>query len=288
MGINNIIPIREVKVIGHRGHPSLYPENTIQGFESLLELGTDALELDLVISADKKVVVSHEAYMSAEYMYKPDGFQITTSEEKDFRFIDMPYDSIKTFKIGSRRDHKFPKQKNVSAYKPLLKAVFIAIEKKLKGYKEISFKYYLEIKSIPSEYGISQPQPKEFVNLVMQVVTQYGLEQRVIIKSFDTEILSEMRKNYPQIKVSYLLYKTPIKEGLRQLNFKPDVLSPHFTQLKNIEQVKDLQKQDIKIIVWTVNEKQHIRKMFKLGVDGIISDFPEKVLREKKKSSNQE
>ncbi len=88
MGSKNVTQIRNVEVIGHRGNVSLYPENTLQGFKSLIALGADALELDLVISADKEVVVSHEAFIAANYMLKPDGHRVSKSRKKLLAFLD--------------------------------------------------------------------------------------------------------------------------------------------------------------------------------------------------------
>lgn len=287
MGSKNFIPGQNVEVIGHRGNVSLYPENTIEGFLSLINIGADALELDLVISADKRVVTSHEPFMSAEYMLKPDGGRIEKSEEKNYLLYNMSYDSIKSFKIGTlRNSSKFPQQQSISAHKPLLDEIFSTMEKALKEKKAGAFNYYLEIKSAPAEYEISQPHPQEFVDLVMQIVKQHKLEKQVIIKSFDAQILFETQIRNSKMPVSYLLFKSPVEESLKHLNFKPDIVSPHYKLLTSSEKVTYLQQQNIKVIPWTVNAQQDILKMIKMGVDGLISNYPEKVIRTKSKLKN--
>lgn len=272
---------KDIQVIGHRGHVSHFPENSIEGFLSLAKMGADGLELDLVISGDRKVVVSHEPYMAASYMLTPHGSRIRKSEEKDHLLYKMTYDHIRSFDSGSLRNIRFPKQKNTVAYKPLLTEVFMQVEDCLKE-KKNSFTYYLELKSVPVEYGISQPYPEEFADLVMEVVKENQIPGRVILKSFDANLLNVIHEKYPEARISYLLYKTTVEEGLALLNFKPEIISPHFRMLPNKEELLKLQEQDFKVIAWTVNQEQHIRTMMDLGVDGIISDYPERVLKEKK------
>lgn len=287
MGTKSQVENEDLEVIGHRGQVSKYPENSVEGFISLLKTGADALELDLVISGDKEVVVSHEPYMAAHYMLDPEGRRIKKSEEKNYRIYEMSYDSIRQFNYGSRFNIKFPFQKRISAYKPLLREVFEKLEANTPENNSQSLNYYLELKSEPAEYGITQPYPEEFADLVMEVVREKSMEERVVLKSFDARLLNEIHKNYPEVKISLLLYKTSIEEGLSRLNFKPDIISPHFRQIKSREQVSVLQKQNYKVITWTVNRRRHIKRMMNLGVDGIISDYPEKVLKEKMKSKNQ-
>lgn len=270
-----------IQVIGHRGHVSHFPENSIEGFLSLSEMGADGLELDLVISADKEVVVSHEPYMAASYMLTPDGARIRKSEEKDHLLYKMTYDYIRRFDSGSLRNIRFPKQKNTVAYKPLLKEVFERVENCLKEKNGKSFTYYLELKSVPAEYGISQPYPEEFADLVMEVVKENQIPGQVVLKSFDANLLNVIHEKFPEARISYLLYKVQVEEGLALLNFKPEIISPHFRMLTNKEELLKLQEQ-VRVIVWTVNQQRHIRKMIDLGVDGIISDYPERVLKEKK------
>ena len=270
-----------VEIIGHRGHVALYPENTIEGFISALKLGIDGIELDLVVSADKKVVVSHEPYMRASTMLTPQGKRISKRQEKDFRLYEMTYDSIKKFDSGSLNNRKFKNQKNFPAYKPLLEEVFENLENYQQQNDLQPLQYYLEIKSSPEEYDLLQPQPEEFVNLVMELVTAKNLQQRVIISSFDAAILEVVKERSPEIAISYLLYKKDIEESLQLASFTPNIVSPYFKQLRGPETVVSLQERGYKVVPWTVNRTSQIKKMINLGVDGIITDYPERVLKTK-------
>ena len=275
------LPNPNVQVIGHRGHVSAYPQNTINGVESAVALGADGVELDLVISADRQVVISHEPYMKSSYMLTPQGERINRHREKEYNLYTMSYDSIRKFISGQIPDRKFRDQQQIASYKPLLIALFdsVAAFTKTKNLQPVT--YFLEIKSQPSDYEVFQPRPTEFVDLVMKVIKEKNLEDRVVLKSFDANILNALKQKYPEIPVSLLLFKKGISEGLEELQFQPEFIGPYYKQLKDAETVASLQNRGIKVVPWTVNTKKDIHHMFKIGVDGIISDFPERVLKEK-------
>ncbi|GAL61190.1 glycerophosphodiester phosphodiesterase family protein [Algibacter lectus] len=191
---------QNIEVQGHRGDRGNFPENSIEGFLSALHKGANVLELDLIISKDNQVVVSHEPYMSSLYMSKPSGEPILKSEEKNYNLYQMTYDSIKTFDGGSRGNQNFPNQKKIKTYKPLLSEVFDVIEKEIKVHKLPSVKYNIEIKSIAEVYGIYQPQPDIFVDLVMQIIQEKQMEDKVNIHLSILPPLMFYIKNIPKLK----------------------------------------------------------------------------------------
>lgn len=286
MGSKNVIFNPDLEVVGHRGHVSRYPENTVEGFLSAVSIGVDALEMDLVVSADKEVVISHEPFMAARIVRSPEGKRISRAKQKDYNLYQMTYDSIKSFSVGEIKRDKFSKQRRIPAYKPLLSEIF----EKIEGYRKEKdldpVVYYLEVKSEPQDYGVYQPYPEELADLIMKIVKTHELQDAVIVKSFDAEFLNTLKKYHPEVKTSFLIYKTPWQEKLRNLDFKPEVISPHYRQLRNKEQVEELQALGYKVIPWTVNSKRRIRKMINLGVDGIISDYPERVLARNKREAD--
>lgn len=271
------------KVIGHRGHVSHFPENSLESFKSAVSLGVNALEMDLVISADNKVVVSHEPYMAAASVLTPQNKRISKSAEKSYNLYGMPYDSIRQYKTGLLKSRKFRNQKKSETFKPLLAEVLEQVERHRKDQNLPQIDYFLEVKSSLSDYGVFQPYPREFAELVMGVIKEHEMEKQVVIQSFDAEFLNAFNSRYPEIRTSILVYRTPWREKLEQLNFKPDIIGPYFRQLKRIEQVEELHAQGFEVIPWTVNSKGKIRKMLKLGVDGIISDYPERLLNIRQK-----
>ena len=268
----------KIDIQGHRGERGNLPENTIEAFLGALRKGVDVIELDVVISKDKKVVVSHEPYMSALYMSLPSGDSILKRDEKSYNLYQMDYDSIKTFDSGSRGNKNFPNQQKLKTFKPLLIDVFESIENEIIKKNLPTIKYNIEIKSDKTVYDIYQPQPEVFVDLVMKIIKEMHMENKVNIQSFDAVPLNILNRKYPLIDIAYLVSKGSIQNNLKHLNFKPEIYSPNFKLIKNKTTVDSLKKQNIKLIPWTVNKQKDIEKMIELKVDGIITDYPERVL----------
>lgn len=267
----------QIEVYGHRGEAGHYPENTIPGFLSAVQKGVDAIEMDVVISKDKKVVVSHEPFMASHYMLDEKGKPISKKKQHSYNLYRMDYDSIQKFDSGSKKNRSFPKQKKFPTFKPLLENVFDQIENYLTTNELPDIKYMIEVKSSPQSYNIYQPEPEEFVDLIMKVITARKLENRVIIKSFDPQILNRVHAVHPSIETSYLVSKAGIKRNLSYLEFTPTIYSPRHKLVKNRHFVDSVRSQNMKLVPWTVNRPKKIRRMIKLGVDGIISDYPERV-----------
>lgn len=269
---------QEVLIIGHRGEAGHLPENSIEGFLSAVEKGVDALEMDVVISADKKVVVSHEPYMAASYVLDPQGRPISPKKELGYNFYEMEYETIRQFESGLKINKDFPKQKKISSYKPLLEEVIDSVENFISKNNLKPIHYMVEVKSSPRNYNHSQPEPAEFANLVMKVILQKDISGRTIIKSFDPNLLNRLHEDYPQVQTSYLVSKKGIKKNLSHLNFTPDFYSPRHKLVTNRKYVDSVKALNMKLVPWTVNRKKKMQRLLGLGVDGIITDYPERAL----------
>lgn len=267
-----------VEVQGHRGDRGNFPENTIPAFLSAVKKGVAVIELDVVISKDQKVVVSHETFMSAQYMSDPDGNPISKEKEHSYNLYEMTYDSIKRFDSGSRGNAGFPSQQKIKTYKPLLSEVIDSVEKYIKVNKLKPVRYNIEIKSEKSDYGKRQPQPDVFSAMVMKIITDKGIEKKMNIQSFDPELLNVFHKKYPKPVIAFLVGEGTLTENLAKLNFVPEIYSPNY-KLLDKNQMDSLRALKMKIIPWTVNEDAAIERMLALQVDGIITDYPEKVLK---------
>lgn len=270
---------QKTEVQGHRGDRGNLPENTLEGFLSALHKGVDVIELDVVISKDGKVVVSHEPYMSSLYMSKPSGDPVLKSEETSYNLYQMTYDSIKSFDSGSRGNIDFPDQKNLKTFKPLLSDVFNTIESEIKEKRLPPVKYNIELKSNKKVYGVYQPLPEDFVSLVMQIIYDNHLEDMINIQSFDPILLNIVHKEHPRIEIAYLVSNAGIQKNMDLLNFKPQIYSPSFKLLKTQKIIDSIKSLQMKVIPWTVNNDEDIDQMILLNVDGIITDYPERVLK---------
>ncbi len=262
---------------GHRGCRGLMPENTIAAMLTALDLGVTTIEMDVVVSKDNKIVVSHEPWFAAEITTKPDGSFIKPAEAMQYNIFQMNYDEIAKYDVGLKPHPRFPKQQKVKAIKPLLADLFDSVAENMK-IRRRPFPYFsIETKCLPAGDGRFHPKPAEFVELLMAVIIEKQLQERVIIQSFDFRTLKYLHEKYPTIKTSMLIEDSDVNDFEGQLNrlgYTPEIYSPNHT-LVNEELVKQCHDKGMKIIPWTVNDKKQINKLKKMGVDGIITDYPD-------------
>lgn len=275
---------RNYELQGHRGCRGLMPENTIPAFLKALDLGVNTLELDVVISQDGQVVVSHEPYFNAEFTTKPDGTPVTKDEQKRLVLYRMSYADIKQYDVGKRGNTRFPEQQKQPAIKPLLRDVIAAVEAHRVNGNVPRFGYNIELKSDADEYDKSQPQPAEFCRLVNQILTEVNLDpNRVVIQSFDFAVLQQWQqqmaaKKLLPVRLSALVENIRgIDHNLEKLGFKPAIYSPNY-QLIGRDGIEKLHQLGIKVIPWTVNNPKDMRRMLDLGVDGLITDYPDRAI----------
>jgi glycerophosphoryl diester phosphodiesterase len=261
---------------GHRGCRGLMPENTVPAMLEAIGLGVTTLEMDVVISKDKKVVVSHDTWMSADITTKPNGEFVTAAEEKSLNIYQMNYEEVKKYDVGMKPNPRFKQQKKIKTYKPLLADLLDSVTKDMMTRRR-PFPYYnIETKISPAGDNIQHPGPEEFVELLMAVIKEKGIEERVIIQSFDFRTLQYLHKKYPSIKTAALVEATDkrnIETLIKDLGFTPTIYSPAF-QLINATVISGCHTKGIKIIPWTVNDKAKIDELKKMGVNGIITDYP--------------
>jgi glycerophosphoryl diester phosphodiesterase len=261
---------------GHRGARGLRPENSIPAFILALDSGVTTIELDLAITKDKQVIVSHEPWMSSDYCLKPDGSGISDQEEKTFNIYELTYDQIKEFDCGSKGNDRFPDQLKIPTSKPLLKDVIIAVEHHIKSYSLYEVDYNIEIKSSQEGDDKFHPAPEVFSDLVYNLIDQYLPLERIVIQSFDFRVLKYWNSKYPHIRLSALIENVKtVDANMRALGFKPSVYSPHFKVLTKAK-VDYLKKLNIRVIPWTVNETEDMKKMLEWKVDGFITDYPDR------------
>jgi glycerophosphoryl diester phosphodiesterase len=267
---------RSIDWQGHRGCRGLYPENTIQAMLKAIDLGVSTLELDVVITKDKQVILSHEPFMSAEISTNPKGKTITAAQEKTYNIYQLDYADVQTWDVGLKPHPRFPQQEKTPAKKPLLADVIDAVEAYIRMQNLAPVQYNIETKSDPEGDDSYHPKPAEFVNLVLAVIQDKGIAPRTIIQSFDVRTIQLVHKQYPQLKTAFLVENTSAKKlntQLKTLGFIPTIFSPAY-QFVDQKLVDNCHKKGMQVIVWTVNTLPEMQKMLDLGVDGIISDYP--------------
>lgn len=267
---------------GHRGARGLLPENTVPGFLRALELGVTTLEMDVVISQDGFVVVSHDPQMSHEICTHPSGEPVTEDEEARLVLYQMLYAEITEFDCGRRGHPRFPRQEPKPAEKPLLRAVIAAAE----AYADTAGRpapfYNIETKARPEGDGRLHPEPEPFARAVLKVVAAKDVAQRTTLQSFDPRTLRAARRliergEAPPVRLA-LLAAQETSEGLaadvEALGFAPDIYSPD-VRLVDEALVEDAHARGLQVIPWTVNDEAVMQQLQALGVDGLITDYPD-------------
>jgi len=299
---------QKIDVQGHRGGMGLMPENTIAAMLNGVKLGVKTLELDVVISSDGKVVVSHDAYMASDFMRKPDGSDISKEEQMGMALYKMTYDSISRFDAGSKPHPHFPQQVKMKTYRPLLGDLIDSVETYVKKNKLKPVYYNIETKISPAGDGIYNPKPDVFVNTMMDVLRTKNLGKRLTIQSFDNRTLQILHKTEPKIRLSLLAFgkmdlsselkkqgldsaglkkvkqailaygKGGVDADLQKLGFTPDIYSPYYTSVDKA-MVEKVHAMKMEILPWTVDEVKDMEALVALGVDGIITNYPDRLVK---------
>ncbi|ATP58752.1 glycerophosphodiester phosphodiesterase [Pedobacter ginsengisoli] len=259
---------------GNRGARGIMPENTIPGMLRALDLGVNTLNMNAVISKDKRVVLSQEPYFNFEISIAPDGKPITLKNQKNYNMYKMDYADIRKFDVGSKVHSRFPYQEKIETYKPLLEETIDSVENYVKRRKLPKPNYSIETKTIPKGDNEFHPEPAEFVDLIMEIVIRKKLTKRVTIQSFDVRTLQYLHENYPKIKTALLIdEKIDFEVNIADLGFKPTVYSP-YSVLVGKGLVERCHEAGVKIIPWTVNSIKDMKYLIGLGVDGVVTDYP--------------
>ena len=266
-------------VQGHRGCRGLMPENTIPAMLKALDLGVTTLEFDVVITKDNKVLVSHEPWFETEITTKPDGSFIKPGEAMQYNIFQMNYEETVKYDVGMKAHPRFPQQQKIKAIKPLLADLFDSVAESMKLRRRPFPFFNIETKCLPAGDGRFHPKPEEFVELLMAVIKEKQLEERVIIQSFDFRTLKYLHEKYPSIKTAMLIEDSDENDfdgQLNKLGYTPEYYSPNHT-LVDDKLVKQCHSKGMKIIPWTVNDSKQLKKLKKLGIDGVITDYPDKI-----------
>ena len=282
MSNTNSLPRRphHPEVHGHRGCRGLRPENTLPAFLHAVALGVDVVELDVVISEDKQVVVSHEPWLSAKLGRDALGQPIDPIQEQQYNLYQLPYATIQCCSVGEWQHPNFPEQQPVLSYRPLLRDVLqqvIAASQDL-GYP-IGFS--VELKSSPKGDDIFHPRPAQFVDLVVVELQAAGVASRTTLLSFDPRILQAARQLYPSLKLCLLIEDSlpPVANLFAPLGFEPEVLGPDFQLLSTalVQSIRTTYPM-LRLAPWTVNTLEELAAVLEWNTEAITTDYPDRLL----------
>ncbi len=263
---------------GHRGARGLVPENSVPAFlKALAYEQIQTLEMDVAVTKDSVIILSHEPWMSHNICSRLEGLPVTKEEEKELSIFQMTYAETKMFDCGSRGNENFPGQTPLKVQKPALSEVVEAVENYcLRNEREQPF-YNIEIKSRPAWDQFYTPAPETFAELLIKEVKRLDIYEKTCIQSFDPRALNAVHKLDSSITTALLVDNIQGVEGnLQKIGFKPDIYSPHY-KLVNAGVVKEVHDKGMKLIPWTVNDPSDMKALIQLGVDGIITDYPNRI-----------
>lgn len=255
-----------IEVQGHRGARARRPENTIPAFQYAIDNGVDVLELDMNVTKDGVLVVSHDPVL-----HPP----VCTGPVEKANIHDLTLAEVRQWDCGKVQNPAFPTQQAIPGTKmPTLDEVFNLAPKG-------NFKFNIETK-INEKTPALAPPPAKFVRLVVAEIRKHHLESRVYLQSFDFRTLHEMKKQAPEIKL-VALYSGPAKDFVEIAKESgADIVSPEF-KLVTAEQVKAAHAAGLKVVPWTADKPADWDRLIAAGVDAIITDDPAELIAHLKK-----
>jgi glycerophosphoryl diester phosphodiesterase len=247
----------KILVHGHRGARAMRPENTIPAFEYAIQTGVDVLEMDVAVTKDNVLVVSHDPHINPT---------ICTGPHPGIAIHEITLAELRRYDCGALKNPSFPKQQPVPGTRiPTLDEVL-----NLASHGNIQFN--IETKSFPNEPQLTPP-PDVFAKLLLDEIRKHKLEPRVIVQSFDFRTLRAMKRLAPEIRLAALWEGDP--HPFVQIANEGDaaIISPLFT-LVTPEQVQAAHAAKLQVVPWTANKPEDWQKLIDANVDAIISDDP--------------
>jgi glycerophosphoryl diester phosphodiesterase len=253
----------KILVHGHRGARARRPENTMPAFQYALEQGVDALEMDMAVTRDNVVVVSHDPVL------QPPVCSTIPAAKAAIRTLTLS--EVKQWDCGAIQNPQFPKQQTVAGTRiPTLDDVFALASGG-------TFDYNIETKSFPNKPEYTPP-PDEFAKLVLLKIRQYRLEKRIILQSFDFRTLVAMRNLAPEIRLSALVDRDQRDyTAIAADAGKAEIISPE-QKLVTPAKVEAAHKAGLQVVPWTVDTPADWDRMIEAKVDAIITDDPAELI----------
>lgn len=251
-----------IEVHGHRGARAVRPENTLPAFEYAIAAGVDVLELDLAVTKDDVLVVSHDPRMNPAYCEGPPTSTRVIRE--------MTLSELRQWDCGRKPNREFPKQVAVPGTRvPTLDEV-LALAPRGK------FHFNIETKISPKTPELA-PTPEVFAKLLADALTRHKLVGRTIVQSFDFRTLHAMKQLLPQVRLSALYSGVPRDFVKIAREAGAGIVSPHF-RLVTAAEVKKAHDAGLVVVPWTANTPNDWRKLVDAGVDAIITDDPTELI----------
>lgn len=275
-----------IEVQGHRGARAVISENSLPAFEYAWRQGVDVLEMDLAVTKDGKLVVSHDPRINRELCVGADG---NPPPEPAPLIRDLELAQVQAYDCGSKRNSRFPEQKSASHREsgkttriPSLAEVFELV-KKLESRRELQrtdVRFNIETKSFLDLTGGNHPMnPSAFAELWLATVKEHGMLKRSVLQSFDYRTLLAAKAREPKVVIAALSQDPEEDLAATARRLGAEIISPRWDMANvNAATVKKLHAMHVKVVPWTPNTPEAWGKLVAIGVDGLISDDPAKLI----------
>ena len=257
---------------GHRGARGHAPENTLPGFARALELGVSTFELDVGVSRDGVVVIHHDRRLNPDLARGPDGRWVAAPAPliRSLDFDELQRYDVGRIRPGSDYARRFPQQQPVDG------ARIPALAEVLERHRSGTVRFNIELKLLPDAADETLP-PEPFAAAVVAVLRNARMEARCTLQSFDWRAVKVVEREAPELATAYLTEREA-SDPRKVAAAGARTWSPDFRGL-DPARAAAARGLGLKLIPWTVNEPADIRRMLELGVDGLISDYPDRVMQ---------
>jgi glycerophosphoryl diester phosphodiesterase len=246
-----------ILVHGHRGARAIYPENTIPAFEYAIKIGADVLEMDVAVTKDNVLVISHDPHINPEICKGP---------HPGVAIHELTLAELHEYDCGALKNPHFPKQQPVPGTRiPTLDDV-------LSLSRGNNVQFNIETKSFPDHPELTPP-PDVFARMLLDVIRKHQLDSRVIVQSFDFRTLHATKRLAPNIRLSALWEgdSRPFVDIAH--DGEAGIISPLF-KLVTPQQVKSAHDAKIQVVPWTADTPADWQMLIDARVDAIITDDP--------------
>ena len=260
LNFTTILSQNQYKIFGHRGCRGIYPENTLNGFKKAIELNVDGIELDIVVNKNLELVISHEPYIDSLYCIK----NVLNKKENIFK---MNIKEIQEVDCGSKFIKEFPNQIKVKEQKPTFKEFS-------RTFKNYQGDILIEIKYDSNKINEYYPNYSSYAKLIYNETKNGRVFKNLYLMSFNIKILKELYKIMPDTKYIFLSESKDWISQMKLLSFKPHGVGVKYKKIKK-SLISEIHNNEQIIYAWTVNKLKKYKKLIALGVDGIITDYPD-------------
>ena len=291
-----VTPAAAVELQGHRGARGLLPENTLAGMREALAIGVHTLELDLALTADGVLVLSHDPLLNPALTRDREGRWLARPGPaiRRLRHAQLAGYDVGRLDPGSRYARRFPDQHPVDGTRiPTLASVFELV-------RGLGVELNIEIKTSPESPGHTAA-PEVFADAVVAAVQGSGMASRVTVQSFDWRTLQRVQERAPSLRTSYLSAEqrwldnvqrgrpgaSPWAAGLdvddhggslpRLVHAAGGAIWSPYHREVDAARIGEAHALGLEVIVWTVNDPAEVPRLVQLGVDGIITDYPDRI-----------